>query len=315
MYARILALWAAMMLLFGAAALAEHTHAPAEMWDRDLKEHWHNCLTCGEKLEAQAHEMSNETCTLCGSEIWLFDDGMGDVTNYNVYGDYTRTTSYEADGTISYDASFEYEYDADGVLLFSKQYDSGVLVEEITYTLNDDGERQFVKQIGYNDDGTLSVNEYDKNGNVVKALLYDAQGKVVYQDITEYALSSVDGYYYVAKRTSTFEDGSGSVTVNNEYSDRISIVYYRADGSVDFRFDHEYEYDNQGRKLKEKVFYNGTLQEETDYAVYEDENGWWTNPVTSIYYEEGGAQTVTVYDENGDEVTNDENETLEESVG
>lgn len=307
---RLLSLALAALLIMSGTAVAEHTHTPSPQWDRDLKAHWHPCLECGEKLNLAVHQMSNETCTVCESEIWLFDDGMGDVTNYNAYGDWTRLTSFEADGTVSYDNTFEYEYDAQGNLKRSKQYLFGALVEEITYTVNALGERQFVKQIGYYDDGTYGVNDYDEKGDLIKAAVYDAAGKMLFEETIEYAANALDGSRYEAKRTSLFEDGSGSVMENNAYGDRVSIVYYRADGSVDFRFDHEYEYDADGLKMKERTLHNGKLQEETTYTVYEDDTGRWTNPVTTIYYEEDGTQTITHYDENGNEQTG-----LEESVG
>lgn len=70
----------------------------ADSWDRDAREHWQTSET-GEKQNGEAHVFDdNGVCTICGAEVWLYDDGMADVYNYTPYGDMARYSAYDADG-------------------------------------------------------------------------------------------------------------------------------------------------------------------------------------------------------------------------
>ena len=90
-----------------------HTHSPADGWELNAKEHWQSC-ECGETLNTAAHTLDESSvCTACGAEIQDFGDFV-DVSTYSEYGDPLRMTSYDANGGVTSDMRYEYEYDADG---------------------------------------------------------------------------------------------------------------------------------------------------------------------------------------------------------
>ena len=138
-----------------------HVHAAAERWERDAKEHWHLC-GCGEKMDIGEHTLDDMFfCAVCGSEVQDYGDTV-DVYTYNEQGDPLQTTSYDADGAVLSDQSWEYEYDENGGKKTERSYNNGVLAEVTEYVPGADGESRTVKYTSYNEDGSYFVNEYDE---------------------------------------------------------------------------------------------------------------------------------------------------------
>ena len=317
-----LALLLAVLPAAGLAETAEETVAPEEEavvldadypvfeWQRDAKEHW-RVLESGEKTDVGAHEVPEDeiACSVCGSEIWIFEDGCADVSNYNEYYELVWATSYEADGSIAYENVFAYEYDEAGNKLWEKQFDGTVLVAHTVYALNENGENHPVWSEVYYDDDTWSRNEYDANGNCIKAYSFAADGAIDSETTMEYALDE-DGWYYQTKEV-TLMEGATFITQYNRYGDSISFYLEEADGTVVFNSTREYEYVD-GEKAVVRYYDNGVL---TSESFYEDGYG----PVKEIIYLEDGTTEVylydedgNTYDENGNLLTFDEEEDMEE---
>lgn len=262
---------------------------PVFEWERDAKEHW-RVLDNGEKADAAAHVMQDVFCEVCESEIWLFDDGYADVSNYNDYGELVRSTAYDETGEVAYDCVFAYGYDENGVKLWEKQYEQGWFVSEAVYALNAEGENWPVWSAAYYDDGTSARNEYDEHGNVIKAYTYDVDGSVTYESTSEYALNA-DGWYY-EKRQVVVMEGTTFINEYNEYGDWTYVNITEADGMVISDAHCEYEYQD-GVKVSSKQYEAGVLI----FESYYDE---WGQLVKEIEHMEDGTVEVYEFDENGD---------------
>lgn len=275
-------------------------------WDRDANEHWH-VNSSGEKVDVAAHNPGENPCSTCGSEIWVYEDGSADIFNYNEQGEWLRMTYLDADGSLIDETTFEYTYDDAGNKSSQKQYYNGVLVEVMTFKVNEAGETVPDLQTGYYDDGTWATNEYDELGNVVRACTYDTDGNVTSEELTEFEFSS-DGSSYEAKTTIIWEDGSKHVSEYNQYGEKVLWAGYDADGNLEFEHVSVYEYDNNGNLLHSESYVDEILSYEIEYAL--DEDGF-SYAAKEIIYNYDGTYYVYEYDVNGDTLS----ETLYDADG
>lgn len=285
-------------------AFAEHTHNPSAEWDRDAVNHWRNC-DCGEMTELSAHVMEDTFCTVCGSKVWVYDDGTADVYDYFDNGNLRRNTFYDVDGTVFSDYRYEYGYDDAGCMLWSKTWLGDLLCEEVQYAVSADGESIPTEQKGYNEDGTWACNEYDLYGNVTCIRTYTAEVAVVFEETYEYTYLE-EGLIAETKISGRFDDGSSYVWVDNQYGDRVSSIMYEADGSISMNFATEIGYDELGNKQWYKRYSDGVLMEEAVYALYTDEAGSWSYEQRYTEYLEDGGKIVIEYDHEGGEVSRTE---------
>jgi len=108
------------------------------------------------------------------------------------------------------------------------------------------------------DDGTYVVYEYDANWNLLSMVCYRADGSVDYSERNEYSADGLRTYHeYTSSEytyTEEYSDGNWLQKTNwtdgtrevREYSDEwnlLNMVYYRADGSVDYSERNEYSAD------------------------------------------------------------------------
>ena len=198
MFRRSLLAFLVVMLAAGAFA-SERDNAPVYPvfeWERDAHSHW-QLQVDGTQTEAQAHDIDEETmiCVVCGTEVWLFDDGSADLTNYNEQGETVRSTSYDENGEITSSVAFIYEYDEDGNKTREYQFENDLYVAQTVYALNEEGENDPRWSESYYDDNTWARNEYDNYGNCIKAYTYDENDAVTAEITSEYVLND-DGWYY-----------------------------------------------------------------------------------------------------------------------
>lgn len=292
---QIISIFAVCAMLALAMSGCGHAHQ-TDAWDADLNEHWKLCTDCGEIAESGEHTLDEANfCTVCGAEIADWGDSKSLYLS-NEAGDLLKMVDYDADGTVTAELLYRYEYDSDGNLLYSTTTSNGVLTDENTYTTID-GERMVTQSIYYMDDGSKVINDYDEYGNVIRMISYDVEGNVDYQTESEYALSA-DGVWYEALCTSTEQDGTFSVGTFAETGDQIGLIRYRADGSITDSFVWEYTYDEDGNRATQKYYCNDFLMEETIYATVTSDDSSTTYPETVTDYAEDGSWTVTVFDEN-----------------
>lgn len=273
------------------APVADNT-LPVFVWERSATEHWKQ-LASGEKTDAGAHTFEDMTCSICGSEVWTFDDGSADVSDYNEYGDLTRYTSFDGSGEVIIEICYTYEYDAEGRLLLSREFTGDVLTGEVSFAVDESGESIPVSQVAYYDDDTWAINEYDEHGNLVYAAVYDTDGTVSFEEFSEYTLSN-DGYYYESSKLSRFDNGASFYSEYNEYNDPILTYNMEADGTVWEDSTYEYEYEN-GMMLWKKQYSSDVLTLE----VFYNEEG---RAVWETEYFDGGAKMITEYNDFSDPI-------------
>lgn len=283
---------AAVLLACGGAFAMEMT-PPVFEWERDLHKHW-QLNESGLPVNSGEHTLDDAfVCTVCGSEIWDFGDGSGDVNNYDTLGNLLHYTGFGADGAILNDSRHRLTYNEDGIVVLDQEFIGGVLYGEYVYTADADGNQIPVTQTAYNEDGTVSTNWYDEYGNCVRAAIFDAEGKLDSEMLMEYAVSD-EGWHYEAKTTVRFAQGECFYSEQNQYGDKIRAINTDADGTKWLDRVYEFEYAD-GMKRHMQAFENGVLVAETFY----DEEGCNSK---DIEYMEDGSCIVYTYDENGDTV-------------
>lgn len=291
-------LCAACLLVACDGGVAEDTSPSVEdslQWDRNIREHWY-ISDNGKKSGIESHTLNEDCiCIVCGSEVWEFEDGSADIYNYNEHGDYTRMTSIDIDSSVIADVVYENEYDADGQMLWQKQYDDGFLIMQIFYTVNDNGARIPTEQFGYCNDGSSIKSEYDTNGNRIKQFSYDPDGNVIYEVSTEYAPIE-DGVYYEAKKTIVWGDGRKSVSESNIHGDKTFWAEHDSNGDIVHQYNTKYEYGDDGNMTRSEVYIEGILVSEAEYSLNAD--GFLYLAMETIYDEE--TYIVTTFDEYGD---------------
>ena len=264
---------------------------PEFLWQRDPANHW-QLDEEGAVISLEAHTLDDAyLCTVCGSEVWLFDDGCADVNNYDEYGNQLRYTSFDAEGVITTDITHALEYNEDGLVMVDREFYDGVLVAVTTYTVNQYGDHVPVTVTVYYDDQTVSVNEHDEFGNVVRSITQDADGHITSETLSEYARGEW-GWFYETRNTVIFDDGATFCSEYNEYGDRVRTVNTEADGTVWTDGVYEYEY-KSGTMVWAKYYDFGQLI----WEQYYDENGVLTEETE---YLEDGSRVLYIYTGEGD---------------
>ncbi len=285
-----------LVLALPAFSLAEEAAAspslPAFEWERNGLGHWH-VLENGEKADIGAHALENVLCTVCGSEVWLYDDLSADVYDYDEFGNLLRYSSFDTQEELIYEMVYVLECDEEGRVLTSREYVDGVLVSESAFTISAEGESIPATQKTWYDDGAWTLNEYDEHGNCVRATSYDAENNLAAETLSEYMLGS-DGWYYEAKST-TLMDGYTFYSEINEYGDTIRSLYTDDTGNVFIDIVYEYEYLN-GALLWRKQYDHGRLSVESIC------DGEWNSVVKETEYYDDGTSIVSEFNDVGDPV-------------
>ncbi|MBQ1256751.1 MAG: hypothetical protein IIW08_00905 [Clostridia bacterium] len=272
-------------------------HALSEVqWERDMYEHWHLDET-GRRIDVGAHRLDDIVCEICLSNVWMFEDGTCDITNYNEYEDIVRNSYYEADGMMLDDYVYIYSYDEDGNKLSSLTYYFGILIEEAEYGLDPFGDSVLKKTIGYNDDGSESVILCDEYGNTLSSTVTAEDGRVLFEESYEYTYGD-DGFPIHTVQKSLFDDGSCFIFELDEMGNQLFETQIESDGTVVYAYTHTYEYDERGRMLSERVAENERPVFETFYT-YESDDFWGYQSMTIDYFEDG-SKTVCEMDEYGE---------------
>lgn len=278
-----------------------HTHQAAGGWKADLSEHWQICGECGKEMEKGAHTLEEfDLCAVCGTEVVDWGDSKS-LYQFNEHDELLRTVDYDESGKVITETIYEYEYDAEGDLLSSSTVTDGVLMDESLYTTVD-GERVLSEYTGYLEDGGGTVSHYDGNGNMIRSIFYDAQGNMELQTESEYA-QTPDGEWFERVCVTTEADGSRYTAVFSERGDQISSSCHDAQGDLLYRDAWVYTYDADGNWQTTQYYYNDVLTSETVYTTVATEDGSMTYPETVTEYDEDGGMTVTVYDENGQDMS------------
>ena len=321
-----------------------HVHTVSEEWEIGPKSHWHLC-PCGEELDEAEHELADEFCTVCGAQVFSFDDGTTHLYVYNDLGYYARSAAYAADGTLEWCCLCE--YNDTGTWMREEEYTGAGLVAERTYLFDEEGMQSLITEISFREDGSQLCHEYDLYGNLVIEIendplgnvlrdlryerLYDEAGRqtlvrtVIDGQLTEEMEflhgEDEDGPWSVSGKTTTYhDDGSKTVTDGDREATWSSETTYAPDGTLVEDLRYEYERDEIGDTIGTRTYRNGVLSEEARYI--KDESGETIVLFLTEYGEDGG-KTVreldgqldllreTVYDAQGNVVSVTEGPTIE----
>lgn len=279
------------LLLLLAAAFAEEIALPTFIWEHDGLTHW-QLDTDGAVINQGAHNTADSwLCSICGADILDWGDGTYDVSDYDEYGNLVRSSCYDENGLLTYQSIHVLTCNEDGVILKDVEYINGVLYGESLYTVTEDGMQLPVSSTVWNDDGTTSVNQYDKHGNCVYAAIYEADGSVFFETISEFALSD-DGWYYECTTTSRYATGETFYDETNQYGDKLRSLNTHADGTVWGDWTYEYEYRNH-TKVWKKQYAAGVLI----FEEFFDDDG---NCIQEVEYLEDGGWIIYDYNDHGD---------------
>ena len=316
-----------LLLTVSVACAQEHVHAPSGLIDLDLNERWEVC-ECGERLNITEHvwatdDWGDKICMTCGAQQYLWEDGMLELCGVDEYGSSVRQLSWSAEGELLTDSASRYEYDAEGHVLYAWYYEKGELFAESQFALDADGYEYEIRAVEYYDDGSMSVSEYNEQGDQTLAAFYfdgvlestlsfdytyDAEGNITRMrtfsedallEEADYVLVTVDGetINYPAKLTAWFEDDTHIVYMNALNGDTLSESRYDAAGNLVMTLTFTTDYDTDGNLLRITTMQDGVLSAVEEYAM--DANGWNYLAVETLYASDG-TSTVTRYDENGD---------------
>ncbi len=205
------------------------------------------------------------------------------------------------------------------------------------HTLDEESMCSVCKSAVYsNEDGSKSVYIYDEHGHVAIQEDYDAQGTITYRqrfeieyyedgcikhskeyvyDILlnkdgEEVLSSEttflhcenpeNGEVYMSESIDYNDDGTKQICKYNEQSNLLLVTIYDASGNVTTVERYEYEYDDNGKCVKQATYVNDVISREIFYAYDEEGNEYESK---QIYYDENGKKEKEYkYDAHGNEI-------------
>lgn len=263
---------------------------------------------------------------------YYYEDGDKYVTEYNEDGQEIREITYDKDGNIISEKTWENTYDENGYIINRKQYENGVLREERGYAvyMTDDLTDYYLEfRIYYDTNGDKYVTEYDRHDNEIKDACYDADGNAVYEYIYEYVYyegsfeyENLKMYYngelVYEEEYASYEKEVGyeQYTVHYlekeiSYYDGIkNVIEYDKDGNEIREIDYDAEnnkinetfFDEDGYETIIKEYENGVLVSEREFETEVEyfENGYaaYTYPVRITNYNEDGTKTVAEYNRN-----------------
>lgn len=285
------------ILLFSLLLLTGFALCESE-WDRDPYEHWPK-NDAGERANASAHRLNDGICEICLSEIWFFDDGSCDVSNYNADGDMIRYSYFEADGMLTEDYEYIFKYGADGMKVSSSTYNFGILIEESEYGTDPNGESIISKSISYPGDGTKCTSISDQYGNVISAVITGEDGSVLFEQDYAYTYDN-EGFPNYTIETSRFDDGTSFRLEIDALGNRVLEIQYAADGSIIYEYHYTYEYDEHGRMIHESILEDGAPVFESFYAYSADPYDFWGYQYRTIDHMEDGSKIVCELNEMGE---------------
>ena len=268
--------------------------------------------------------------------------GLADIDGSRYYFKVT-TGAAEKDTVMDLDGH-SYVFDAEGrgsilkSLTYMNRYANGDIKAWYESTYDENGNE--LRYTEYNEDGTISwydEMEYDANNNQLSMKTYYKEGVVSKAKYYEY-----DANNNMVK--SILCDSNNEVTGTNwmSYDDRnnlISVIHCDGDSATAVSWREEYEYDDNGNKIKMSYYYghaekpgwwdiyeydaNNTLRKESRYKysgliqsteydergnktgdniknIYYDE----TNTREALFYRDGEVSSIELYryNDNGDEI-------------
>ena len=114
-----------------------------------------------------------------GKTTTYHEDGSKTVEDSAEDSTWATTITYDANGVVTEEIRYVYEYNDQGEAVGAKGYRNGTLFEESRSTRGPNGEALGFAIISYEEDGSKTVWEYDDKLAMVKETVYDAHGHVI----------------------------------------------------------------------------------------------------------------------------------------
>lgn len=272
---------------FGLALLMLLGTAGAE-WAVNKDGHWQA------EGDVQSHVLEEGTCTVCGADVYFYEDGTADVYLCDDRGNWTLYIWYDADGTVVEHVN-EITYDELGNMLCATEFVNGVLTAERFYKLENEWLYEY-RLTEYVDEVTMTTEEFNVLGDVISSTTYE-YGEEVYRDVYFYDESGTlissesytegvlteeytyalyleaDGYSVGADSSTAYlPDGTTVFLRYDKRGDRMEETTFDAQGDVISRYTFLSDYDAEGNLLWEEKYEAGELIEKIEYLY--DEAGW-----------------------------------------
>lgn len=261
-----------------------HTHTSAGDWVCDFDNHWRIC-ECGEKIDKAAHTLEHVNCTVCGSEVVLWEDGTKEVTVYNSHGDNIQFTSYASDGSVVTDERLAFVYDDKGNMTSMTAWHNGFHYASYEYAIGSDGESHIASYTNHYEDGTYKVDTFDENFHTLRTVHYAAddsiqtESRFLYNEdfsrmteeeylrgepvaVREYMLDKYQSWLLVSDLLYNGE-GNDIARTYDDSGNPLSEIHYNAQGGVELEYSFENTYDLNGNLLHVRIFKNGVFLEQT----------------------------------------------------
>ena len=126
----------------------------------------------GIDLDGGSWSMSGRTTT-------FHEDGTKTVYDSDLDATWSTETTYAADGSVLEEIRYEYLRDENGEDIGSRGYRNGKLFKEVNAMKDADGNTTSIEMIDYEEDGTKTVREYDDVFELIKEVIYAADGSVI----------------------------------------------------------------------------------------------------------------------------------------
>ena len=133
----------------------------------------------GKVVEDFEYQYGEDGLTYASKMTFINDDGSTTVQEYNSDLTPIKETYFDAEGNITHQVLYSYEYNENGDMLSESCTANGELQYE--NKMNYDGEGNYLGDTltTYNEDGTVTVEITDEYWNLITATTYDAEGNVL----------------------------------------------------------------------------------------------------------------------------------------
>lgn len=285
-------------------------------WHADVETHWYGTKN-GEKTELAEHtfEDGDFICTVCNFEIYDYEDGSCEVTEYDEKDNPIYIAYYDGGELMSTDR-YEYTYNETGDVIAEKTYLDDTLRHEASYVLDSEGYPVLAQSVYY-DEGSKCVTDYNVYGDITKDAEYRADGTVIYCVTYENKYDDngnmiyhkayngdklIEDYEYdydefgtpYAKKMSYFQGDGYCQVIEVDEEDRVlSDIFYNADGNVEEELLYFYEFDEEENPIYEKRTVNGVIDYEIETFYNDGEYAGEKNTT----YNADGTYTVTTYND------------------
>ena len=179
---------------------------------------------------------------------------------------------------------------------------AGARTDAAAHTLDEAGHCAVcMSDFWHSEDGSCDIYSMNEAGSIAAYSCYAADGRLLLDERYSYTYDAAGAVTEMTIASYNSETGR-SMTVYNAQGDLTASQSLAEDGTILSEARYEYEYDQNGVKLGEKVYENERLAAESVYTIVTDDFGTWSYESMTTYYEEDGSRYIVEYDMGGNEL-------------